>query len=103
MVSKGATYHLVCVQLVFRVWIPRILRVGKVGVKVSLKQPLGARLILQDLAHLALWIRAQDKLTEIWTNFQVSVSVSHCSTKSTLSYYILTKQDTNSHSNNGQG
>ena len=46
----------------FKIWIPRMLKVGKVGVKVSLKQPFSAGLMLQDLAYLALvrfWV--QDK------------------------------------------
>ena len=42
-------------------WIPRMLREGKVGVKVGLKWPLGAGLMLQDLVHLALQIHVQDK------------------------------------------
>ena len=54
MVSKLGTYHLVCIWLAFRVWIPRMLRVGKVGVKVGLKWPLGAGIMLQDLAFSAL-------------------------------------------------
>ena len=51
---EGATYCPACARLVYRMWIPRMLRVGKVGVKVGLNRPLGARLMLQDLAHLAL-------------------------------------------------
>ena len=37
MALEGGTYHPVCIWLGFRVWIPRTLRVGKVGVKVDLK------------------------------------------------------------------
>ena len=37
-------------------WIPRKLRVGKVGVKDGLKQISSTGLVLQDLAHLALWV-----------------------------------------------
>ena len=33
--SKGGTYYPVCIWLAFRMWIPKMLRVGKVGVKVS--------------------------------------------------------------------
>ena len=43
---EGGTYHPACVLLLSRMWIPRILRVGKVDVKVCLKQPLGAGLML---------------------------------------------------------
>ena len=53
-VVEGGTYYPVCIWLAFRVWIPRTLRVGKVGVKAGLKWPLGAGLMLQDLAHAAL-------------------------------------------------
>ena len=101
--SKGGIYCPVCVQLTFRVWIPRTLRVGKVDVNISLKQPSSAGLMLQDLALLALWVRVQDKSTKTWTNSQVSVSVLCHRVKFTLPYYMPTKQDTNSHSNNGQG
>ena len=61
MVSKGGTYRPVCAQLILRIWIPRMLRVGKVAVKVGLKWPSSAGLMLQDLAHLALWFQVQDK------------------------------------------
>ena len=53
---EGGTYYPACVWLVFRFYIPRTLRVGKVRVKVTLKWPSGARLMLQELAHLALWV-----------------------------------------------
>ena len=46
MVSQGGTCHPVCVQLVFRVWIPRTLREGKVGVEFGLKWPSIAGLML---------------------------------------------------------
>ena len=59
--SEGGTYSLVFVQLVLRIWIHRMLRVGKVVVKVSFKGPSSAGLMLQDLAHLALWFQVQDK------------------------------------------
>ena len=54
MASRGTTYHPVCVQLVSRMWIPRKLRIGKVGVKVDLKRTFSAGLMLQDLAYLVL-------------------------------------------------
>ena len=38
-------------------WIPRMLRVGKVGVKVGLKWLSSAGLMLQDLGHWALQVR----------------------------------------------
>ena len=41
-----------------------MLRVGKVGVKASVKQPCSVGFLLQDLALLALWVRVQDKSTE---------------------------------------
>ena len=44
--SEGGTYCPVCMWLAFRVWIPRTLRVGKVGVKVSLEWPPSAGLLL---------------------------------------------------------
>ena len=62
MVSEGGTYCLVCIWLAFRVWIPRTLRVGKVGVKVGFKQPSSAGLMLQDLALLSRWVWVQVKL-----------------------------------------
>ena len=58
---RGGTYHLVCIWLAFRMWIPRTLRVGKVGVKVGFKQPSRAELMIQDLACLDLWLWVQDK------------------------------------------
>ena len=69
MVSKGGTYHPVYIQLSFRVWIPRTLRVGKVGIKVSFTQPLGARLVLQDLAYLAMGPVVKQVKTKIWMSF----------------------------------
>ena len=45
MVLEGGTNCPACVWFAFRVWFPRILRVGKVSVKVSLKCPLGAGLM----------------------------------------------------------
>ena len=53
-VSEGGTYHPVYVQLAFRVWIPCILKVGKMGAKISLNWHFSAGLMLQDLACLAL-------------------------------------------------
>ena len=61
IVSEGGTYHPIYIWLAFRVWIPRMLMVCKVGVKVGLKQPLGVGFILQDLANLALWVWVQYK------------------------------------------
>ena len=49
------------VQVASKIWIPRMLGIGKVVVKVGLRKPLGAGLILKDLAHLALWVWVQDK------------------------------------------
>ena len=92
MAPEGGTYCPVCIQLAFRVWIPRTLRVGKVGVKVGLKQPSGAGLMLQDLAHLALWVWVQDKSTETWTIFQVSVSVLHSGSKCNLPSHMSTNR-----------
>ena len=46
MAFTGGTYRPVYIWLAFRVWIPRMLRVGTVGVKVSFKWPLGAGLML---------------------------------------------------------
>ena len=53
MILEGGTYCPAHVQLMFRVWIPRMHRVGKVGVRVSFKWSSNAKLMLQDLAHLA--------------------------------------------------
>ena len=61
MASEGDTYCSVCIQLISRMRIPKMLRVGNVGVQVGLKWPYSAGLILQDLAHLALWVRVVDK------------------------------------------
>ena len=46
--SEGGTYCPDCIWLTFRIWIPRMLRVGKVGIKVNLKQPL---YWVQDLCY----------------------------------------------------
>ena len=59
--SEGGTYHPVCIWLALRVWILRMLRVGKVGIKVGFNLPSSAGLLLQDLAHLILWVWVQDK------------------------------------------
>ena len=61
MASEGGIYSLVCIWLAFRMSIPWMLRVGKVAVKVCLKLPFSAGLILQDLACLFLWVWVQDK------------------------------------------
>ena len=53
-VSQGGIYHPICDWLAFGIWILWTLKVGRVGVKVGLKHPSSARLMLQDLAHLAL-------------------------------------------------
>ena len=44
--SVGGTYYPVCIWLVSGIWIPRTLRVGKVGMKVGLSGPL-----VQDLCY----------------------------------------------------
>ena len=68
--QRGALIVQFCVQLAFGVWIPRTLRVGKLGVKVSFKQPSSGGLMLQDLALLVFWVQVQDKIKSIiWTNF----------------------------------
>ena len=54
--SEGGTYRPVCVQLASRMWIPRTLGIGKVSVKVGLKHPSSAGLMLQNLAILALHV-----------------------------------------------
>ena len=61
MESEGGIYCPVCVWFASGMWIPRALRVGKVGVKVGHKWPSSAGLMLKDLAHLALWVLLQDK------------------------------------------
>ena len=70
---------------VSRILVPKMLRVGKVGVKVSLKWPSSIGLMLQDLARLALWVQLQDKSRQRhrWTS-KVSLSVLCCGTKSIL-------------------
>ena len=40
--QRGGTYHSVCIQLAFGMWILRILWIGKVGLKVGLRQPSSA-------------------------------------------------------------
>ena len=57
--SEGGTYHPVCIRLASRMWIPKMLRAGKVAVKVSLKLHSSAGLMLQDLAYLVLWVWGQ--------------------------------------------
>ena len=46
MASEEGTYYLVCIWLAFRMLIPWMLRVGKVAVKVGLKWPSSAGLML---------------------------------------------------------
>ena len=46
MALEGGTSHPGCVWFAFRVLFPKALRVGKVGVKVSLKWPLSAVFML---------------------------------------------------------
>ena len=104
MASEGGTYRKVCIQLVSRMWIPGILRVGKVGVSISLKWPSSKELMLQDLGCLALWVWVQDKSRpRHGLTSKVSLSVLHYNAKSTFPSHMPTEQDTNLCSNNGQG
>ena len=48
---RWGNYWLDCIKVSSRIWAPRTPRVGKVVVKVSLGQPMGEILLLQDLAH----------------------------------------------------
>ena len=72
-----------------------MLRVGRVGVKVSLKQPLDAGLMLQDLAYLALqvWVQYKSRLRHGQIS-KVSLPVLCCSIRSTHNSHIPIKQDT---------
>ena len=58
--SNGGTYCPVCIRLLFYSGVPGRSRVGKVGLKVSLKR-LSMQDMLQDLARGALWVLVQDK------------------------------------------
>ena len=97
--SEGGTYHPVCTWPASGRWIPRTLRVVKVGVKVSLKQPSSAT---GPSIFGSMSLGAGQVKTETWTNSQVGLSILCCGTKFTLPYHMPTKQDTNPHSNNGQ-
>ena len=90
---EGGTYHPACIWLASRVWVPRTLRVVKVGFKVSLEWPLGIGLILQDLAHLALWVRVQNKSRLRYRRIsKVSLSVLRYSPKSTNNSHMPTNR-----------
>ena len=78
-VSKGGTYHPVCIRLAFGMWIPRMLWVGKVGLKVGLKWPSSAT---GPSPFGSMGLRAGQVKTKTWTNYQVGLSVL-CGAKST--------------------
>ena len=101
MVSKGGTYHPVCIHLACRMWISWMLKVDKVAVKVGLKQPFSAGFMLQDLVCLALWVWVQDKSGTRHRQSQSGCFVLQC--KVHPFYHMPTKQDTKHYSNNGQG
>ena len=65
------------------------------AIKVGLKWPSSSGLMLQDLAHLALWVQVQDKIRLGHRISQVSLSVLHRGAKSTLLSHMPTKQGTN--------
>ena len=74
------------------------------GLKVILKRPSSAVLMLQVPDHMVLYVCVQDKsrLRHRQTS-KVSLCVlCHCA-KSTHYSHIPTKQNTRSHRNNGQG
>ena len=77
-VSKGGTYCPVCIWLAFGMWIPRTLWEGKLGLKVGLKWPSSAT---GPSPFGSMGPSAGQGKT--WTNFQVSLSILHHSTKST--------------------
>ena len=99
VVSEGGTYNPVCVQLVFGMWIPRMLRVVKVGVKVDFKQTSSAT---EPSPFSTMGPGTGQVKTKTWTNSQVNLSVLCRGMKSTLSYHMPSKQDTNHRNNNGQ-
>ena len=78
MVLKWGTYHPVCVWLAFGMCIPRMLWVGKVGLKDSLEQPSSAT---GPSPLGSMGPRAGQVKT--WTNYQVGQSVLHYGAKST--------------------
>ena len=86
---QGDIYCLVCIQLAFGMWIPRMLWVGKVGLKVGLKQPSSAT---GPSPFGSTGPSAGQVKTKAWMNFQVGLYVLHHRAKSTLLY----------HNNNGQ-
>ena len=79
-----------------------MLRIGKVSVKVGLEQSSSTGLMLQDLAHLALWVWVQDKSRPRHGQISKgSLFLLRHGVKSTLPYHMSTKQDTNPCSNKG--
>ena len=64
--------------------------------KVGFKQPLSAGLMLDNLAHLVLWVWVQDKSRCSYRQTsKVSLYVLHHGAKSTLPSHMPTKQNTN--------
>ena len=90
MASEGGTYHLVCIQLVSRMSILRLLRVGKVGVKVSLKWSSSATYAKGPSQFGFMGLGARQVKTETQMNLQVSLSVLCYSTKTTLPSHMPT-------------
>ena len=68
-----------------------MLRVVKVDEKVSLKQP---SIATRPSTFGSMGLSAGQVKTKTWTNYQVNLSVLHCSTKSNFPYHMPTKQDT---------
>ena len=86
---KGGTYRPVCIQLVFGMWIPRMLWVGKVGLKDGLKQPSSATgpSLLGSMGPRAGQVKTR-------TNYQVGLSVLHHGTKLTPTTCLPNKTPT---------
>ena len=78
--QRGGTYHPVCIRLAFGRQIPRMLWVGKVGLKVSLEQPYSA---IGPSLFGSMGLRAGQVKTKTLKNYQVNLSVLCRSAKST--------------------
>ena len=59
--ASGGAFIIQIVYRLSKIWTTRILRVGKVIVKVGPRWTLGIGLMLQELAYMALWVQVQDK------------------------------------------
>ena len=86
---NGGTYHPVCIQLAFRICIPRTLWVGKVSLKDGLEQPSSATgpSLLGSMGPRAGQVKTR-------MNYQVGLSLLRHGTKSTPTTYPPNKTPT---------